>query len=237
MLGASGWLVNPRVTGWISMTTLFFFTAEWIVSATWRGNYSYVQNLLGPLGVAFCGPLGNWPCSRLYPLFNVSLLATGFAVTVVAASFLVQRVTDRGHAILLMAAGIGMYFSGLFTNDVDPSINLTAILTFMSLGSVSVLFVAMGSNTKMTLERRGVAVTAGSVSILGFLAFVGGTNLFGPGGAQRTAVYGILVAVTALGTAQMRHRPSAGRHAAKGERAGAARRRTVDDRSGCGPAR
>ncbi|OAN28651.1 hypothetical protein [Mycolicibacterium iranicum] len=223
MLRASGWLVNPRVTGWISLTTLLFFTAEWIVSATWRGHYSYVQDLLGPLGVPFCGPVGNWPCSRLYPLMNVSLLATGFAVTVVAASFLVQRVTDRGHAVLLMVAGVGMYFSGLFTNDVDYDWNLTAILTFMSLGSVSVLFVAMGSNTKMTVERRGVAVIAGAVSILGFLVFVGGTDLFGPGSAQRMAVYGILVAVTALGTAQIRHRPPVGRHAAQRELAGASR--------------
>ena len=75
----------------------------------------------------------------------------------------------------------------------------------------------------MTVERSGVAVIAGGVSILGFLAFVGGTNLFGPGGAQRMAVYGILVAVTALCTAQIRHRPPAGRHAATRELAGASR--------------
>ncbi len=214
MLAASGWLVNPRVTGWVSLTTLLFFVAEWIVSATWRGNYSYSDDLLGPLGVAFCGPLGESPCSRLYPLMNVGLLVAGLGVTVVAASFLVQRVTDRGHAVLLMAAGLGLYASGVFTNAVDYSWNSTAIVTFMALGSVSVLFVAMGSATKMTVERRGVAVLAGTVSVVGFLAFAGGQTVFGAGGAQRMAVYGILVAVIALGTAGIGERPAPGRHAA-----------------------
>ncbi|MDG4668927.1 hypothetical protein [Mycobacterium sp. 236(2023)] len=220
---ASGWLVNPRVTGWVSLMTLLYFVAEWIVSATWRGNYSYREDLLSPLGVAYCGPAGDWPCSELYPLMNVSLLVTGLAITIVAASFLVQQVTDPGHAVLLMGSGLGLYACGIFTNQVDYTLNTTALVTFMSLGSVSILFIAMGSATKMTVERRGVAVIAGAVSMVGFLAFVGGQTVFGPGGAQRMAVYGILIAVIALGTAGIRTPPRRGRHAAGRNLAGATR--------------
>ncbi|MBB2990461.1 putative membrane protein [Mycolicibacterium iranicum] len=220
MLRLLGWLANPRVTAWASLSTLLFFAAEWVVSATWRGNYGYREDLLGPLGVAFCGPAGEWPCSRLYPVMNVGLVVTGVAVAVVAAGWIVQRVTDRGHAILLMVAGFGLAASGVVTNRVDYSWNLTAIVTFMTLGSVSVLFVALGSTAAMSVERRGVAVVAGVASLLGFLAFVGGHDIFGPGGAQRTAVYGVLVAVIALGTAGLRRPQTPGRHTAGSELVG-----------------
>ncbi|WP_185976044.1 hypothetical protein [Mycolicibacterium sp. 018/SC-01/001] len=197
-------LASSRVTAWASLSTLIFFAAEWIVSSSWRGQYAYREDLLGPLGVAYCGPAGEWPCSRIYPAMNVGLIITGLAVTVVAAGWLVQRVTDRGHAVLLGVAGLGLAASGAVTNQIDYQWNFTAIIAFMTLGSVSILFIAMGSTTVMTVERRIVAVAAGVVSVIGFLCFVGGHSLVGPGGAQRMAVYGVLVGVIALGTAGMR---------------------------------
>lgn len=207
MVRVLGYLSNARVTGWVSLTTLVFFAAEWVVSATWRGYYGYREDLLGPLGVAFCGPDGNWPCSELYRVMNVALVLTGLAVAFVAASLLVQRVTERGHAILLMVAGFGLAASGLITHQVSYTWSLTATSVFTTLGSVSVLFIAMESKTEMSAERRGVTVIAGVVSLVGYFSYIDGHDFFGPGGAQRMAVYGILVAVIALGTAGLRRPP------------------------------
>ncbi|MDZ4268337.1 MAG: hypothetical protein U1D00_22040 [Mycobacterium sp.] len=207
MVRIVGWLDDSRVTGWVSLATLVFFAAEWVVSATWRGYYGYRDDLLGPLGVAFCGPVGNWPCSELYRAMNVALVLTGLAIVFVAASFLVQRVTERGHAMLLMVAGAGLAASGVITHQVSYTWSLTATSVFTTLGSVSVLFIAMGSKTEMSAERRGVAVVSGVVSLIGYFSYIDGHEFFGSGGAQRMAIYGILVAVIALGTAGLRVRP------------------------------
>ncbi|WP_370332166.1 hypothetical protein [Mycolicibacterium hippocampi] len=207
MVRVLGYLKDARVTGWVSLTTLVYFAAEWVVSATWRGYYGYREDLLGPLGVAFCGPQGNWPCSELYRVMNIALVLTGLAIVFVAASLLVQRVTERGHAALLMVAGFGLAASGVITHQVSYTWSLTATTVFTTLGSVSVLFIAMGSKTEMSAERRGVAVIAGIVSLVGYFSYIDGHDFFGAGGAQRMAVYGILAAVIVLGTAGLRSAP------------------------------
>ncbi len=196
----SAWLGNSRITAWVALAPLVYFAAEWVVSATWRGNYGYRDDTLGPLGVAFCGPAGEWPCSELYRAMNVGLVVTGLGVLFVAASLLVQRVADRGPALLLAVAGWGMAASGVVTYRVDYAWNLTFIVLFMTLGSVSALFIALGSTSELSLERRAVAALSGVVSVVGYVTYMGGHSFFGSGGAQRMAVYGILVAVVAVGT-------------------------------------
>ena len=214
MTRIAGWLRSDRIAGWVALVPLLYFAAEWVVSASWRGYYGYREDLLAPLGVPFCGPEGTWPCSDLYRVMNVALVATGLAVAVVAASFLVRRVTDRGHALLLIAAGVGLAGSGVITANVDYAWNGTAAQVFMALGAVSVLLIAVSSTSTMTAERRGLAVLSGVVSLLGYFSFVGGHQVFGFGGAQRMAVYGVLVAVIALGTAGLRtNRSPAADHA------------------------
>jgi hypothetical membrane protein len=201
-------LRDARTTAWVALVPLLYFAAEWVVSATWRGHYSYSDDVIGPLGLAFCGPAGNWPCSALYPAMNVALVVTGLAVAFVAASLGVQRIVDRGHAILLLAAGFGLALTGVVTQRVSYSWNLTGIIAFTVLGSVSVLFIALGATTDMSVERRGVAVLAGVTSLVGLFAYLGDHGVFGSGGAQRIAVYGILVAVIAIGTGTFRSAPT-----------------------------
>lgn len=205
-------LRDARVTAWVALVPLLYVSAEWVVSATWRGYYSYSDDVIGPLGVAFCGPAGNWPCSALYPAVNVALVVTGLAVAFVAASLYAQRIADRGHAILLCAAGFGLATTGVVTQHVSYSWNLTGLLVFMVLGSVSALFIALGASTEMTVERRGVAVVAGGVSVVGLFAYLGDHDVVGSGGAQRMAVYGVLVAVLAVATTGLRRgAPAEGR--------------------------
>ena len=203
------WLEDARITGRVALVPLLYFAAEWVVSASWRGYYGYREDVVGPLGAAFCGPQGNWPCSDLYHVMNVALVATGSAVAIVAAGFWRQRVTDRGHALLFIVAGIALACSGVVTVNVDYAWNLTATMVFLTLGAVGAVLVAVSSTSEMSVERRTIAVLSGAVSLVGLFSFLGGHQVFGAGGAQRMAMYGVLVAVIALGTTGLRTRQSA----------------------------
>lgn len=203
------WLEDARITGRVALVPLVYFAAEWVVSASWRGYYGYREDVVGPLGAAFCGPQGNWPCSDLYHVMNVALVATGAAVAIVAAGFWRQRVTDRGHALLFIVAGIALACSGVVTVNVDYAWNLTVTMVFLTLGAVGAVLVAVSSTSEMSVERRTIAVLSGAVSLVGLFSFLGGHQVFGAGGAQRMAMYGVLVAVIALGTTGLRTRQSA----------------------------
>ncbi|MGU3499011.1 hypothetical protein [Mycobacterium sp. C31M] len=194
-------LSPARFTGWVALIPLIYFAAEWVVAASWRGLYGYRNDLVGPLGIAFCGPVGNWPCSELYRAMNVALGVSGLAISVVAVCLLVQRVADRGSALLLSVAGIGLAVSGVITQNTSYAWNVTATMVFMTCGSVAALLVAVGARARMTVERRIIAVGAGCVSLFGFFTYVGSLDIVGPGAAQRLCIYGILVVVTVVGTA------------------------------------
>jgi hypothetical protein len=92
-------LGDARVCRAAALVVLVYFAAEWVVSASWRGFYGYGADLLGPLGAAFCGPDGTWPCSDLFRAMNVALVVTGLAVAVVAASLRSRGAVDRGSAL------------------------------------------------------------------------------------------------------------------------------------------
>lgn len=194
-------LVPARLTGWVSLVPLVYFAAEWVVSASWRGLYGYRDDLVGPLGIAFCGPVGNWPCSELYRVMNVGLVATGLAIAFVAAGLFAQRLADRGTALLLLVSGLALAAGGVITQNVSYAWNITATVVFMTLGSVSALLLAVTSPAEMSGERRGIAVVAGLTGLFGYLVYAGGQDIFGPGGAQRLCIYGILVVVITVGTA------------------------------------
>lgn len=208
MTKVAGWLGDPRITAWVSLAPLVFFAAGWVVSATWRGNYGYREDQVSPLGIAFCGPAGDLPCSELYRVMNVGLVVTGLGVLFVGVSVLVQRVTDRGPAVLMAVAGWSLAASGVVTYRVDYAWNLTFIVLFMTLGSVSVLFIALGSASPMSIEYRAVAVASGVVSVVGYVTYMGGHLFFGSAGAQRMAIYEILVGVVAVGSTGFRRTDS-----------------------------
>ncbi|WP_395306775.1 hypothetical protein V4U86_14990 [Mycobacterium sp. AMU20-3851] len=192
---------TARLTGWVALVPLAYFAAEWVVAASWRGHYGYRDQLLGPLGMAFCGPVGNWPCSEIYRAMNIALVATGLAVAIVALSLLVQRSAHRGAALLLVAAGLALSVAGAVTQHASYSVNLTATVVFMALGSISALLIAVHPATHMSGERRVVAVLAGATGLIGYFIYASGHDVLGPGGAQRASIYGILIAVIAVGTA------------------------------------
>lgn len=192
-----------RFTRWVSLVPLVYFAAEWVVAASWRGFYGYRDDLLGPLGIAFCGPVGNWPCSELYRVMNGALVLTGLAVATVGATLFARRLTDRGGAALLGLSGLGLAVAGILTQNVSYTANLTAMMTFMTLGSVGALLIALTVTVPLTGERRLVLMSAALVGMAGFVSYVGGLDIVGPGAAQRLCIYGIIATVITVGTAPL----------------------------------
>ncbi len=193
-------LHRPRFALVAALVTLSYFVSEWVVSATWRGQYGYRDDTVGPLGVPFCGPKGNWPCSALYPVMNIALIITGVAVLAVTLSWVVRRAITTPNAILLGGAGVGLAVAGAVTEQDSYPIHTTAMTVFLVLGAVGVFLVGSSGSTELSPSAKRFAVAAGVAAMVGYFGYTGGfTELLGSGGAQRLAVYSILVAIIVLG--------------------------------------
>lgn len=200
-------LADPRITLVAALVVLQYFAAEWVVSATWRGHYSYRTDQLGPLGLEFCGPQGRWPCSALYPVMNVSLVLTGLAISTVAASWALRRIVTFPHAGALLISGVGLAVSGIITEKTDYQHHSAALTTFYVLGSVGVAMVGFSGSTRLTPGIRAIVALAGTTATLAFISYATGlTGWFGSGGTQRLIVYPILVAVVVAGVSSGRVR-------------------------------
>lgn len=205
MRAAISTLRNRRITGYVALVVLQYFLAEWIVSATWRGQYGYRDDVVGPLGLAFCGPSGNWPCSALYPLMNVSFVLTGLAICFVALSWAVQRLATYAHTAFVAIAGLALAFSGVVTETTDYPLHSTAMTVFFVLGSLGILLIGLSLTSALSGQLRTVAVVAGFAATIGYFCFTGGhTGLLGPGWTERLVIYPILFAVVVIGCAGMR---------------------------------
>lgn len=196
----SGALRSRRVTAVAALLVLQYFAAEWVVSATWRGEYGYRDDYVGPLGLPFCGPQGNWPCSALYPVMNVSFVLTGAAICFVACAWIAQRVVATAHGTLLAIAGVALTLVGLVTERTDYPLHSTAMHVFFVLGTLSILLIAVSATTRMASGPRSFATAAGLVGIVAYFAYVAGyTGWLGSGGTERVIVYSVLVSVVVLG--------------------------------------
>lgn len=193
-------LRHPRFAVVAALTTLVYFVAEWVVSATWRGLYGYRDDHIGPLGVPFCGPAGNWPCSALYPVMNVALIVTGLAVTAVALSWTVRAAITAPHGALLAAAGAGLAVAGIVTEHDSYPLHTTAMTVFLVLGAVSILLIGSSGSTRLPKRATRFAAIAGLAATVGYFAYAGGyTLLLGAGGIERLVVYPVLAALIVLG--------------------------------------
>ncbi|MBU9764891.1 DUF998 domain-containing protein [Mycobacterium sp. TNTM28] len=199
MTSARTMLHQPRFASHAALTTLFYFAAEWVVSATWRGHYAYRDNPVGPLGVPFCGPSGNWPCSALYPAMNVAFVVTGIAVSAVALSWTLRKAVSVPNGLLLFAAGTGLVVAGTITQQRDYPVHHAAMTVFLVLGSVSIFLVGSSKTTELDTGARRFALAAGVAGMVGYFAYVGNlTSVLGPGGTERLVVYSTLVAIIVL---------------------------------------
>lgn len=193
-------LHHPRFAMVAALVTVVYFVAEWVVAATWRGHYGYRDDQIGPLGVPFCGPEGNRPCSALYPLMDVALVITGLAVAAVALSWMLRRAATAAHGLLLMAAGVGLAVAGAVTERGDYALHTTALTAFLVFGPVAIFLIGSSRSPSAAAGfpcgAMRFAAVAGLAGTAGYFAYVGGyTSLLGPGGTQRLVVYSVLIAL------------------------------------------
>ncbi|MFW0796613.1 DUF998 domain-containing protein [Gordonia sp. CPCC 205515] len=193
-------LRDPRITRVAAIILLQYFAVEWVVSASWRGQYTYRTNLTSTLGIPFCGPQGNWPCNALYPAMNVSFVITGVAIVVIGASWLVRRVLETPPAVAIMISGAGLVLAGLVTEQTDYPTHVTAMTVFYVFGALGTLLAGVSAHSRLAVRARGALIIGGAISTVGFFCFAGGlTGLLGSGGTERTIIYGILIALLVAG--------------------------------------
>lgn len=190
----SALLRNPRTSRLAALLLLVYFAAEWIVSASWRGGFTYRWARSGELGIPYCGARGDLPCSSIWPLMNAGMILTGAAIIVIAASWRALKWVPNTATGALCVSGAGLIASGLVTERVDYAVHATLMNVFLAFGAAGCLLVAASSSARLPGSGRLLLGVAGAVASVAVLAYTGGlTGWLGPGGTERAAVYSILI--------------------------------------------
>ncbi|RPA02605.1 DUF998 domain-containing protein [Gordonia sp. OPL2] len=202
MSRADAFLRDPRVARVSAIVLLQYFAVEWVVSATWRGEYAYRTDTVGPLGIPFCGPQGTWPCSALYPAMNVSFVITGLAIAVIGGSWLIRRAVAVPAGGALAIAGGALVVAGVITEKTDYPVHVTAMTVFYVFGALSCLLIGVSGPTRLPKTSRTALTIGGGVATVAYFCFAGGlTAWLGSGGTERAIIYGILVGLLVAGVA------------------------------------
>lgn len=204
-----------RIGFWAGVSVVQLILCEFIVSATWRGLYSYRTNFVSELGVPFCGPSGNWPCSNLYVLMNASIALFGIAVVVASLAWLVTGVLDARGAVLLWIAGGGAVLAGVVDQATQYALHSFGATTMFILGSLGII--VAGGHRTLPQSTRITVTTLGAVALAATILYLGGHDFgLGIGTVERIVAYCVLAAVVVLAFA---HRKTAHRTAAFGKAA------------------
>lgn len=196
-----------RVGYWAAVSTIQLLAVEFVVSATWRGLYSYRTNFISELGIAFCGPTGNWPCSSLYVLMNFSIELFGVALVVAALAWMVTGVLDPRGGILLTIAGGGAMVAGVFNQGLNYAIHSFGASVMFIIGALGLI--VAGGHPTLRRPFRIAVTTLGTIGLSAALFYIGGHNFgLGIGTIERVTVYSIIAGVVVLAVA---HRATARR--------------------------
>lgn len=196
-----------RIGFWTGISVVQLLVCEFVVAATWRGLYSYRTNFVSELGVPFCGPSGNWPCSNLYVLMNVSIAMFGVALAVAALAWLVTGVLDARSAVLLWIAGGGGVLAGVVDQATRYDLHSFGATVMFIVGSLGI--VVAGGHRTLPRSTRVAVTTLGGIALSGTVLYLGGHEFgLGIGTVERVVVYSVLAAVVVLAVA---HRTTARR--------------------------
>ncbi|MGA9871727.1 MAG: DUF998 domain-containing protein [Rhodococcus sp. (in: high G+C Gram-positive bacteria)] len=196
-----------RIGYWAGVSVVQLLVVEFVVAATWRGLYNYRNNFISELGVAFCGPSGNWPCSNLYVLMDASIAAFGIAIAVAALSWMVTGVLDVRGGVLLAVAGAGAVVAGVVNQGINYGIHSFGATLMFVVGSLGLI--VAGGHRSLRRTIRMVVTTLGAVALVASLLFIGGHSFgIGIGAVERIVAYSILAGIVVLAVA---HRSTARR--------------------------
>jgi hypothetical membrane protein len=161
---------------------------EYLVSGSWRGQYSYRTNYISQLGVQQCS---EGACNSAYWLLNVSLVLVG-----VGGAILVQTLWRAAHtrapAVLFALASVGVIVAGACPENVIRSVHSGGAEMFFIFAPAGVLVMAVHSWQWMGLIRYPMAI----VSALGIASLIvylqGEQSWISPGVLERVLAYATL---------------------------------------------
>ncbi|AJW40901.1 DUF998 domain-containing protein [Rhodococcus sp. 15-725-2-2b] len=192
-----------HVARWAGLSVVQFVLVEYIVSATWRGLYSYRNNYISELGIPFCGPTGNWPCSELYVLLNASMVLFGVAIAAVGGSWYIVRRIDGRAASFFVVAGAGAITAGVVNQGVNYPIHSFGATVFFVFGNFGL--VIAGGHGSLRRPIRVVVTALGAVGLAGYFAYMSGHEFgLGIGSMERIATYALLVGIVVLSVSQFK---------------------------------
>lgn len=190
-----------HVARWAGLSVVQFVLVEYIVAATWRGLYSYRNNYISELGIPFCGPTGNWPCSHLYVLLNASMVLFGVAIAAVGGSWYLGNRIDGRAASFFVVAGAGAITAGVVNQGVNYPIHSFGATVFFIFGNFGL--VIAGGHRSLRRTIRIVVTALGAVGLAGYFAYMGGHEFgLGIGSMERIATYALLLGIVVLSVSQ-----------------------------------
>ena len=113
-----------------------FFLAEYLVSGSWRGAYSYRDDQISELGVKHCV---NGGCNTSYWLMDISFVLVGMGLLFWAHP-LWKAVETRSQAALFLAAGLGAVVGGAFPENNNWLIHSLGADVFCIFAPIGALF-------------------------------------------------------------------------------------------------
>ncbi|MEU0496664.1 family 16 glycosylhydrolase [Mycobacterium sp. NPDC006124] len=187
---------------------LQFFVCEFLVVGSWRGHYSYGQNLISDLGVPYCGMQGTEPCSRSWMLMDGSVVLVGVAL--LTAAVLLRRPSQPlAGNFFLAVSGIGAVVVGLVPSNSLWSVHALGASLFFLFGGCYLITVglsawgaspAKAARSWPLLEvAPRLATVCGCVAVAGYFAFNGNWQAgLGPGGMERVTAYSVVIGFVCL---------------------------------------
>jgi hypothetical membrane protein len=206
---------SPRWLAWVS-TVLWcqLFLVEYLVSGSWRGQYSYRNNYISELGVMYCA--GD-SCSVSFPLLNLSMVLVGIG-TALWGVVLWRNPQTRNCAVLLLVASVGAVISGAIPTNINWPWHSGGADAFFMFAPTAVLSLCV-FDWRTLGPGRYVMLALSGVSVACLLVYLQGVKpSFGIGILERGIVYSALLAmvigvwITAhRGTPAARHRHESSR--------------------------
>ena len=190
----------PQILIW---AVLQFLVCEFLVTGSWRGDYSYGRNMISDLGVPYCGPQGTEPCSTSWALMNGSMILVGLAF-VVAAVWVRRTSQPLAGAVFLAVSGIGAVLVGSVPSNSHWPVHSLGASLFLLFGGCFAITIGLssigsrptrGSFASLTYPvAPWLAALFGFTAVAGYFCYTNNWDLgLGSGGMERVSAYSVLL--------------------------------------------
>lgn len=178
---------------------LQFFVCEFLVAGSWRGQYSYTQNFISDLGVPFCGPHGDLPCSTSSVLINASLLVVAAALFVAARWIVRTASTPVVGPVFLSLAATGALIVALVHSNVNWPLHSLGANLFLIFGGCALLTFGLSDAVHRRTTASVLTAAFGALALAGYFCYDNSWQFgLGPGGIERVSAYSVILGFTSL---------------------------------------